>query len=430
MTDADSDALIADARAAEAAFDWEAAAEAYERALTERSHADAPPVEQARLLASLGHCYRMLGEARTAWRSFMRAISIFRDAGETDAMVDTTLDALYIWSPPDRRHGLAQAALDMLGPGPSRRHVYLLFGLDRDQEGIDMATAENYEEILLHEEVWLNGQQMVLDGRVDEYLALVRRVHALRDEQGDFDRAAGPLRGAGFGLLGYGDFDRGLVMAEEAAGYARERNMRFQHQLAALDIAGVYFARGELDRCEALLDDIAGDLDFRKDLLRAWVAERRGDMDAAVALLPSPDRAGGAQGALTQVHSGRAGVLWRAGRHDAARRDLEAFAEAGTTEQGLLYDAPAAYECIVEAGDERLWNMIRSRDTGPEKLNRYSTLQGRGLDRARGGIALCLGLRDEAAAHFRAGVDWAERTRCAVDAAQCRDALRALASDG
>ena len=385
--------LIARAREAESSYQWDAAAAAYEQALTMLSQADAPPIEQAPLLASIGRCYRCMGEARTAWRSLMRAIAIFRDAGDAEAMADTSLEALRIWSPRERQRAIANAALEMLGPGESRRHAHLLFCLDRPDDALAIASRHGYDEIIAHDEQWMQGQQLVLDGRHDEYLALVRRAHELQSAIGDIDRAASVLRGPGYGLLAYGDFTRGLAMAEEAAAYAGARNLRFQHQLPALDVAGVYFARNELERCDAMLDTIPGDLDFRKDLLRAWVAERRGDHDAAVAMLPTPDRAGGASDALTQVHSGRAGVLWRAGRESAARHDFEAYVEAGRNDLRLLHDAPAAFEPLMAVGDAGLFEAIREVDAGPERLNRYSTLQGRGLDRVRGGVAAKLGLR-------------------------------------
>jgi hypothetical protein len=293
-----------------------------------------------------------------------------------------------------------------------------------------IARSQDYEEIVADDERWTQGQQMVIDGRIDDYIVLARRIFELNDALGDIDRAAGSLRGPGYGLLSYGDFTRGLQFAEEAASYAGERNLRFQHQLAALDVAGVYFARDELGRCEALLDAIPGDLDFRKDIFRSTIAERRGDVEAAVALLPTPDRAGGARGALTQVHSARAGVLWRAGRENAARAELAAFTEAGRGDLRLMTDAPVALECILEAGDDGLWMAMREQDAYPESLNRYSTLQGRGLDRVRGALALKLGLREEAAGHYRAGIVWADAAGLAPDAAWCREGLAQLPAVG
>jgi hypothetical protein len=199
--------------------------------------------------------------------------------------------------------------------------------------------------------------------------------------------------------------------------------MRFHEQLAGLDVAGVQFARSQLDRCAATLDAIPGELDFRKDLFRAWIAEQRGDTERAISLLPTPERAGGAYGALSQVHSGRAGVLWRAGKERAAQAELRAWVEAARHDGRIIDDAPAALEPLIGAGDDSLLREII--DAKPERPNeRYSTLQGRGIDRVRGAIALRIGLLDDAESHFRTGAGWAAEQRCPLDEAQC---LRGLA---
>jgi hypothetical protein len=199
--------------------------------------------------------------------------------------------------------------------------------------------------------------------------------------------------------------------------------MRFQEQLAGLDVAGVLFARSQLDQCASTLDEIPGDLDFRKDLFRAWIAEQRGDHDRAVALLPSPERSGGAAGAVSQVHGGRAGVLWRAGKERAAEAELHAWAEAARQDGRFLDDATAALEPIIARAPEALLReIIAARHNRPH--DRYSTLQGRGIDRVRGAVCARLGLLEEAELHYRAGAAWAATQRCPLDEAQC---LRGLA---
>ena len=239
----------------------------------------------------------------------------------------------------------------------------------------------------------------------------------------DHDRASGMLRGTGYTVLAAGRLDDGAALAGESAAYARSKHLRFPEQLAALDVAGVLFARDQLDECASLLDDIPGDLDFRKDLFRAWIAERRGDADAAVALLPDPERAGGAFGALSQVHSGRAGVLWRAGRKRAALHDLEAYAASSRQDARELDDAPAMLECLIAEADGALLKDILA-DERPHE--RYSTLQGRGLDAVRGAVAARLGMPDDARAHFERGLAWARDQRCPHDEALCAAGLVGL----
>ncbi len=410
----------AEAERAEAATLWDEAATLYERCLSEGEHA---PVEQAELLFAVGRCYRNLAEARTAWRSLMRAITLFREAGDTTSMAAATVEALRIWAPPERQRALAEQALVELGPGQSRSHVFLLFSLERDAEAREMARRQGYADILAGEEHW-EARPLVAEGRIDEYMALARAFHLAAADAADHDRAAGSLRGAGYNVLAAGRLDDGLALARSAAAYARSKHLRFPEQLAALDVAGVLFARNELDDCEALLNEIPGDLDFRKDLFYAWIAERRGQSDAAVALLPEPERAGGAGGALSQVHSGRAGVLWRAGRHRAAVHDLEAYAAAARDDGRLLDDAAAMLDCLIAEGDDALLkDILADERAGGRAHERYSTLQGRGLDAVRGAAASRLGMVDDARRHYGRGLAWAREQRCPYDERLCAEGL-------
>ena len=411
--------IRADAERAEAATLWDEAASLYERCLSE---GELEPIEQAPLLLGLGRCYRNLAEARTAWRNLMRAIAIFRDAGDASSMASATVEALRIWAPRERQRALAQEALDALGPGDSRAHVHLLFALEREDDAREIIFRLNYADMLAGEEHW-EARDFVRQGRIDEYVALARRAHDASAAADDYERAAGALRGTGYNVLAAGDLDRGVALASDAAAYARSKHLRFPEQLAALDIAGVLFARNELDACEALLNDIPGDLDFRKDLFYAWIAERRGQPDAAVALLPDPERAGGAFGALSQVHSGRAGVLWRAGRQRAAVHDLEAYAAPARGDGRLLDDASAMLECIIAEADTALLKDILA-DERPHE--RYATLQGRGLDAVRGAVAARLGVTDDARAHYERGLAWARAERSPHDERLCVDGLAGL----
>jgi hypothetical protein len=408
MTDITS--IRADAERAEAATLWEEAAALYERCLSEVEFA---PIEQAPLLFALGRCYRNLAEA---------TIRIFREAGDASSTAAATVEALRIWAPQERQRALAEDALDMLGPDESRTHVFLLFSLEREAEAREIARRRGYTDIMAGEDHW-ESRHLVAEGRVDDYTALARAFHESAAAAGDYDRASGSLRGAGYNVLAAGRLDEGAALARDAAAYARSKHLRFPEQLAALDVAGVLFARDALDACNALLDEIPGDLDFRRDLFRAWIAERRGDTDRAVILLPDPERAGGAGGALSQVHGGRAGVLWRAGRERAARHELDAYASAARSDGRLLDDAPAMLECLVGAAEDALLREILD-DERPHE--RYSTLQGRGLDAVRGALSARLGLADDARAHFERGLAWAREQRCPSDEALCRDGIKAL----
>ena len=414
MTDIAS--IRAEAERLEAATLWPDAVALYERCLSEGSPA---PSEQAALLFAVGRCYRNMAEARTAWRSLMRAITLFREAGDVTSMAAATVEALRIWAPPERLRALAEDALAALPSDESRTYVSLLLGLERDAEARVICERRGYDDILAGLAHW-DARDLVAQGRIDEYVAIARRAHDAYAGVGDYDRASGSLRGTGYAVLAAGRLGDGMVLARDAAAYARAKHLRFPEQLAALDVAGVFFARDELDACSAILDETPGDLDFRKDLFHAWIAERRGNMDEAASLLPDPERAGGAGGALSQVHSGRAGVLWRAGRQRAAVHDLEAYAAAARDDGRVLDDAPAMLECLMAEADDALLKELLDDDRPHE---RYSTLQGRGLDAVRGAAAARLGMRDVARAHYERGLAWAQVERCAYDAKLCADGL-------
>jgi tetratricopeptide (TPR) repeat protein len=405
-----------EARAAEAVFQWEQAARIYEDALTHLAGAD--PREQAPLLVRLGHCYRNMAEARASWRALMRAIAIYREAGDAPQMAEATLEALQIWAPPERQRALAEAAYEFLGPGETRAHAALLLHMDRLDEGQAISERRGYRDMVAGVARW-RSWHLLDEGRVDEIVEMSELAHYAYAAAGEHDRATGMLRSAGYALLAAGRLDDGVDLARRAWDYARERRMRFSEQLAGLDIAGVLFARAQFDDCLALLEDIPGELDFRKDLFRAWIAEQRGDSERAVALLPSPERAGGAGGALSQLHSGRAGVLWRAGKERAARAELGAWVEAARIDGRLMDDAPAALEPLLAQDDDALLRaIIESPSNRPHEC--YSTLQGRGLDRVRGAVSMRLGRLDDAERHFRAGADWAVQQRCTLDEEHCR----------
>ena len=103
----------------------------------------------------------------------MRAITLFREAGDAASMAAATAEALRIWAPQERQRSLAEDALAMLGPGDSRDRVSLLFALDRVDEAKQMCERQGYAEILADEAHW-ESRGLVAEGRIDEYIAIAR----------------------------------------------------------------------------------------------------------------------------------------------------------------------------------------------------------------------------------------------------------------
>ena len=412
----------AQARRAEQATLWEDAARAYEQALSLIAGDADAAADEAGLLTALGRCYWLDGQARPAWRTLRRAIALCRDRGDAVGVARATVELLAIWGPPDRQRAMADEALDLLGDADPHLRAWLLLRTRRQDEALEIAERHGLEDVLparLNERAW----RAIDEGRPDEFIAVLRHTHELYAAMRLHDVAAGQLRGAGFAMMQLGRLGAGITLAEEAMAYASRTHLRFHQQLALMDLAGAAFARCEFDRCAALLDETPGEVDFRADLYRMWVAHHRGDTEQALRLLVDPVRGGGAQTAVSQIHAAAAGMLFAAGQHDAAKRELEAWAEVARVGQSFVEEAAAPADCLVALGGDALVLEVRQafaeRDGRLRLRDRYSTLQGRGLDDVRGALALRLGASGDAAAHFREGLAWAEEERCPVDAGRC-----------
>ena len=418
---------------AEQATRWQEAVGEYEQCLSLADRApdrDGPDV--AAVLTALGRCYWNLAEARTAWRTLRRAISLYQERGDGAGKARATLEILRIWGPPERHQMMAEDALRALGDADPYLRARLLLDLSWDDqdsnehyaEAMALADRLGFEDILaarIQRQAW----QLMSDGRVDDGVALFQDVHETYARLGVHSQASGVLRGAGFNLIEAGRLDEGYDFARRSFEYGAERNLLFQAQLALMDMIGVTFARGEFDRCEELLAQSPGASDFRGDLFRMWMAEARGDMDSALRLMVSPERGGNTPTAVGQIHAAAAGVLFRAQREDAAGQALRAWAEVSRSEDDAYWmEAPALLECLLALGDDELlrtvYSAFQARDERVKTPARFSTLQGRSLAPLRAGVCARLGLLDEAERHYREGLAWCEQERCARDAELCR----------
>lgn len=367
---------------------------------------------------------------RPAWRSLRRAIALAHDAGDGIGQARATVEILRIWGPPDKQREMADEALAALGDRDPHLRALLLLRSRRWSEAFVIAEARGFEDILQarkQDEAW----RAIEAGRVDEFRALMQSAHETLATLGDPDVAAGPLRGLGFRLLELGQLREGLRTLNETVAYARVHHLRFQEQLALIDVIGIAFAQNEIEECERLLGDLSGGVDFRADLYRMWIAQQRGDVDAALAHVVEPAAGGGAMTALSQIHCAAAGMFFIAGREELAARELEEWAAVAREGVSFAEEAPVATDCLVGLGSEDLVREVRDaiarRDAESALPDRYCTLQGRSLDVARGALALRLGEPDEARRHFETGLRWARDQRCPVDAGRCVRGLAEVA---
>ncbi len=419
------------ARAAEAAFDWPNAIHCYEEALLSLPREGYGwPAAEADLLIALGRSYWRNADARPAWRTLMRAITSCTQRGDAEAQARATTEILHIWGPWERHRALADDALAALGDSEPYLRARLLGQSDRDDEAFIIAEKHGYGDVLAWRIARASWRAMD-EGRVDVAQTLARQSHAAHDRLGNFEAAAGALRGIGFGTMEAGDLTGGEVFSRESYQYASRFNLRFYQQLALMDVVGAAYARCNWAECERLLSEIPGDLDFRADLFRTWIAELRGDTTRARTLLVDPERGGRGADALAQIHSGNASVLYRLGEHGAARAELAAMFEQIQTASETEHYLPAVIDAILALGSDDVIAEC-DRQIDPTKRKRgeyiYSTLQGRAIHYTRGALALRLAREDEARAYFTAGVAWAERERCPLDAARCHEGLALLAT--
>ncbi|MEX2247326.1 MAG: hypothetical protein WEC75_11645 [Dehalococcoidia bacterium] len=409
------------AERAEAATLWEDAAREYEACLSLMAGGEDGEAE-AGLLTALGRCYWYDGQARPAWRTLRRAIGLCRERGDGVGMAAATWEILRIWGPPDRQRAMADEALEALGDADPHLRALLLLGSRRMEEAIAIGEAHQFPDLLTartQEVAW----KALDEGRAEEYLRLLRQVYETSVGLGRHDMASGQLRGMGFAMMEIGRLGDGMALAEESLAYADRTHLRFQAQLALMDLVGAAFARCEFERCEELLARTPGEVDFRADLYRMWMALHRGEIGEGMRLLVEPERGGRTPTAVSQIHAAAAGMLFAAGQEEAARRELLAWAEVSRQWESFAEEAAAPGDCLVALADDRLAAEVRDafaeRDRARKLPIRYSTLQGRGVDEVRGALALRLGLLDEAGAYFGAGVEWAEREECSVDAGRC-----------
>lgn len=430
-----TDPAYPNAAAAEAAFDWPASIALYEEGLTSLDRNDDQwPELEADMLTALGRSYWRNAEARPAWRTLMRAITSCKQRGDGSAQARATLEILKIWGPWERHRMMGEDALEALGESEPYLRARLLAAIDRGDEAFALAEQHGYDDILAFRRAQ-EGWRASREGRLDEARAIAQQVHVAHDRLGNWEAASGTLRGVGFSTLVAGDLDLGESILRQSYEYAAKYRLRFFEQLALMDIIGARYARCDWAECERMLDSIVGGADFRADLFRMWIAELRGDTKLARSLLVDPQRAGGSGDGLAQVHSARAGVLYRLGEHGAARAELEVmFRSADGDHQDFNHYIPACADAIVALCDD---DVIRKciadmqPSTDPERRFDsgyiYSTLQGRALHAPRGALSLRIGDLDAAMQHFTEGIAWADHERCLLEAAACHDGLARIA---
>lgn len=442
MTSNETTALQHKAAADEAfaATLWEDAAREYEAALSLDTSAGAGPVlDEPEILTRLGSCYWSMSQARTAWRTLRRAMQLYRERGDGPGLAQATVEVLRIWGPWERQLAMADDALELLGPdGDPYLRARLLLATawrgrnDRFLEAMEIGRTHNFEDILVQETQTKSHEDYHATGDIDALIATAMDSFEIMARLDRHEPACGILRQTGFGTIEHGQLDRGVEIARQCVDYARKVHLRFHEELALCDIAGVHFGRADYAACNATLDELTTNTDFRADLYRMWIVERSGDTKAAVQMMVDPERAGRAATGMSQTHGAAAGVLFRAGITDPAKREFEQWAEIAGEHGELAYEAPVLFEAIAAFADDALLTKIcdayvtsAERDRPPT----FAVLSGRASAPAHGAFLLRLNRIDEAERVYSEGLAMCERERLPIDAALCLRGLAAVASN-
>ena len=290
------------AEQAEAANAWDDAARHYKDCIAIVSDAeDALGEDDAALLTALGRCYRYAAEWRSAWRSLMQAIGLYRESGDGIGVARATIEAGLIEAPPERLISLVEDALDALGDADSYLKAQLLArrawlsdddaavrAARRARELVKAHGFEGVEASLLFQE----GYRAMNEMRHDDARSLYLGAHEKFNAAGVLVGAAEALWYAAVTTLHQGGLDEGEGVFEEALAYALRAHARLYEQTCLLGLAAVALVRCDFERFESLVAEMSGDF-WLMVALRAARAEMEGQVEQAVEMAPRLDTPGG-----------------------------------------------------------------------------------------------------------------------------------------
>jgi class 3 adenylate cyclase len=432
---------------AEAQFAWDVAARHYESCLALVSEAaDALGEDEAALLTRLGICSRNDGEWRAGWRSLMRAVSLYRERGDTAGMARSTLEALLIDAPPARQFALIQDALAGLGDGEPYLEAQLLARLSYGdlgehlvagegkgiaQRATQLAEAHGFQDV---QAMLLagDGVRAFAAGDYDRSVALSGQAYELFARLGRPTEAARALFFGASYILVSGRLDEGKVAMERAFDYAHEHHIRWFEDNSAAMLAAVMVARCDFTGFETLAEERASDVSYPIPLLKAWRAEVRGDHQRAMTLLPDPAVAGGFPLYLSHILAGRARVMFNASRIEDAQQEFTKVREAMTaTGSAAIYDGVSIQinalnlldEALPHLADDVFMEAAEKFARGRVGAPTFDLITARCHGRIDGDILLNRGSVDEAAEAYRQSLEWCERERLPIEAGRCLQGL-------
>lgn len=414
---------------------WEDASSTYQAAIAALDEGDAPDEPAlARLLIRQGCADRNLGRWRPAWRALNRAYTLSRQVGAAPAMAQIAIEATQANAPWVRVAPLLEEALEALGnESPPLRGTLLALLTQWDaastpSERFDEAVslAEEYEIPVVR--AVLSVSRRALADVLDDPSALsvaYGQAQMPMAAAGMLPAAAELGRVAGTQLLWAGRMRECTSVFEEGLEFASRHRLAYYRNVILLHLGMVAVSRGDLLWLGQIIDEMAGSEAVVFSYHPMTRAELAGDLDAARQLMPDPATGGNVGTFMCGVHGARARVLYHAGDHDAARRELAAWSnffgpDLGPSAYGEIDVALAAL--ADDATVARAYEVYTARE--PQRFG------GRGLDLIRGSLAARLGRSTDAERHFRTAMQWAEAEGLPFEGARARQALGALLAAG
>ena len=234
---------------------WGEAARLYEHALAVDEGAGAEPD----LLMALGRCYLYDGTHRSAWRSLLRAQTLYRERGDHAQAARATLLACRVPSPEERRLGLIDEALAALPV--SERGLLARLRLERllhtlggrteiaKEKKAELGEIERLAAEIADPEVeailpYLRALRAMGEGEWDRAISLARPAHDRFRALGDTERAARVLGWESAAYLRSGRVDECIAGGEQALAFTRRYRLRFGEANACVQLGILSRIRG------------------------------------------------------------------------------------------------------------------------------------------------------------------------------------------
>lgn len=399
------------------------------------------PQERALTLHARCICARRADLRTEAWESLLEAIDLYREQGDGMSAARAAAEAARGGPSLKERARIVDAGLaDLSGRDPRTEAALLVNlavpGLFERQHGrlAKLISEHGLEDIDVVRRTRQIAGTLALSAQPPEDASACAELHAYLDEHGQTGYAAQVLGWGAWAIAAGGDLDEAAAAFEAALEYARRHGLTIV--LSAQQLALLHSVRRRTRARDALVD--AGAIHGSAwPLARAELELERGDIEAALAALPS---ANGNWGSRPYEYGLRSRVLFHAGRVDGAR---EAAAELVAASRRRAFPAFRGLKVSVLALftlDDVAESVLDRRTLeasvacaaqwladGGERFP-YDAVSGHATWRVLGSLLLAGGRSAEARQWIERALEWCEREGCPVEAGRCHVALAEVAA--